>query len=58
LDDPGDTHGNCTTLADVERRAILAALERTGGNKARAASALGIARSTLTEKLKKLDLGV
>ena len=58
LDDPGDTHGNGTTLADVERRAILAALERTGGNKARAASALGIARSTLTEKLKKLDLGV
>jgi two-component system response regulator HydG len=55
LADPGDPHGTGGTLIEIERRAILGALERTGGNKARAASALGIARSTLTEKLKKLD---
>ena len=41
------------TLADAERRAIDAALEATGGNKARAAALLGIARSTLNEKLRR-----
>ncbi len=41
------------TLADAERRAIDAALSATGGNKARAASLLGIARSTLNEKLRR-----
>jgi DNA-binding NtrC family response regulator len=43
------------TLADAERRAITAALARTGGNKARAAELLGIARSTLNEKLRRLE---
>jgi two-component system response regulator HydG len=55
LADPADAHATGGTLVEIERRAILGALERTGGNKARAASALGIARSTLSEKLKKLD---
>jgi len=55
LADPGDAHAAGGTLAEIERRAILEALERTGGNKARAASALGIARSTFSEKLKKID---
>jgi two-component system response regulator HydG len=40
------------TLAQAERRAIDAALQTTGGNKARAAALLGIARSTLNEKLR------
>jgi two-component system response regulator HydG len=40
------------TLAQAERRAIDAALRETNGNKARAAAMLGIARSTLNEKLK------
>ena len=53
--DPGDAHATGGTLAELERLAILGALERTGGNKARAASALGIARSTLTEKLRKIE---
>jgi len=41
------------TLAAAERRAIDAALVATGGNKARAATLLGIARSTLNEKLRR-----
>jgi two-component system response regulator HydG len=41
------------TLADAERHAIRAALSATHGNKARAATLLGIARSTLNEKLRR-----
>ena len=44
------------TLVDLERRAIIAALQRSGNNRVRAASELGIARSTLTEKIRKLGL--
>jgi two-component system response regulator HydG len=39
-------------LDDVERDAIFAALESVGGNKARAAEALGIGQATLFRKLK------
>ena len=55
---PGDAAESQTTpslsLAEIERRAIITALESTGGNKLRAAALLGIARSTLHEKLRKL----
>ena len=47
------TADEVVTLADAERRAIAAALHRTGGNKVQAAALLGIARSTLNEKLRK-----
>jgi len=40
------------TLADIERRHIGRVLERTGGNKARAARLLGIDRNTLYAKLR------
>lgn len=43
------------SLAETERRAIESALRQTGGNKARAALLLGIARSTLNEKLKRVE---
>ena len=42
------------TLAEAERSAIVSALRATGGNKVRAAHLLGIARSTLLEKLKRI----
>jgi two-component system response regulator HydG len=41
------------TLAEMERRWILAALERAGGNQTEAAAALGIDRSTLHRKLRR-----
>ena len=39
------------SLADIERRYILATLEHTGWNKSRAATILGIERSTLDRKI-------
>jgi two-component system response regulator HydG len=45
-----------TTLADAERQAIVAALTATAGNRVQAARRLGIARSTLLEKLKRYGL--
>ena len=48
--------GGGGTLVEVERRAIIAALRRTGNNRVRAAGELGIARSTLSEKIRKLGL--
>jgi DNA-binding protein Fis len=40
------------TLADVERAHVLAVLASVGGNRARAAAALGIGTATLFRKLK------
>jgi DNA-binding NtrC family response regulator len=40
------------TMDEIERRAILAALERSGGNRTQAAEALGIGLRTLQRKLK------
>jgi len=43
-------------LEEVERAAIQRALEQTGGNKAEAAKILGINRTTLYSKLRKLGM--
>ena len=51
--EPPPGAGEVPTLAAAERRAIEAALAATQGNKARAAALLGIARSTLNEKLRR-----
>jgi transcriptional regulator of acetoin/glycerol metabolism len=40
-----------------EREQLVRALAAAGGNKAVAARALGVARSTLVSRLKKLGLG-
>ena len=45
------------TLAEAERRTIADALRATNGNKVQAAKLLGVARSTLMEKLRRLELG-
>ncbi len=44
------------TLKDVEREAIRATLDQTGGNKSRSAKLLGIARQTLLNKIKEYGL--
>lgn len=44
-------------LEDTERQAIVAAIERAGGNLTQVARMLGIAKSTLYVKLKKFDIG-
>ena len=51
VDDAPAANGDLT-LAGAEARAIDAALAATGGNRAKAAQLLGIARSTLHEKLR------
>lgn len=43
-------------LADLERDAILSALERAGGSRSEASRQLGISRTTLYRRLKELDL--
>ena len=42
-------------IASIEREVIRRALERTGGNKAAAAQVLNMKRTTLVEKLKRLE---
>jgi two-component system, NtrC family, response regulator HydG len=39
-------------LADIERDAILATLDETGGNKTEAARRLGVTARTLSNKMK------
>ncbi len=51
--DPADAPQGLPTLEDVEREHIRLVMQRTGGVRARAAQVLGIAASTLYEKLKK-----
>jgi two-component system C4-dicarboxylate transport response regulator DctD len=43
-------------LADIERQVIIDKLKRCHGNRKRAAKELGIAKSTLHEKLRKWKL--
>jgi two-component system response regulator HydG len=44
------------SLAEAERATILSALSATGGNRVQAAQRLGIARSTLLEKLRRMHV--
>src|SRR5262249_15038153 len=47
--------GAMLTLEEVERRHILHVLEKTGGNKLKAAAVLGIDRTTLHRKLRRIQ---
>jgi transcriptional regulator with GAF, ATPase, and Fis domain/tetratricopeptide (TPR) repeat protein len=49
--------GEILTLKEAERRAIVAALQSCGGDKAKTARVLGISRTALYEKLKRFELG-
>jgi DNA-binding NtrC family response regulator len=47
----GDTRPLPAQIAELEQRAIAAALQRSGGNRAAAARLLGISRASLYDKL-------
>jgi len=49
---PGALPGPGATMDEIERHAILTALEKTGGNRTQAAEMLGIGLRTLQRKLK------
>ncbi len=52
----GDAFGVRDQLADVERAAIIAALDASGGNQTHAAARLGLSRRALIYKLEKYGL--
>lgn len=54
---PGVASQRPPTLEELEKRYIAEVLEQVGGNRARAAQVLGIAASTLYEKLRRYQLG-
>jgi DNA-binding NtrC family response regulator len=51
-----DCEDSTMTLAELEQVHIKRVLQMTEGNKTRAAQVLGVARSTLNEKLKQFNL--
>ena len=55
---PAGTSGTVLVgdMREIQRRAILEAIEKTGGNKTRAADLLGISRRNLTYKLREYGL--
>jgi hypothetical protein len=52
----GNGHSDPTALDDLEKQAILRALDRVGGHQGMAAEQLGISRRTLSRKLKQYNL--
>jgi DNA-binding NtrC family response regulator len=57
LGPPVDLGADTQPLSDVEREAIVRALQRAGGNKKAAATMLGVSRRALYRRLERLDLG-
>lgn len=53
---PGPGNVGADTLEDIEKRCLLTALEKTRGNRTRAAALLGITRRTLGYRLRKYAL--
>ena len=56
LEGIGSTKGVPESLEDCERRVILSTLERCGGSRVAAAEALGIHKSTLFRKMRRLGI--
>ncbi|MCY3809966.1 MAG: sigma 54-interacting transcriptional regulator [Gemmatimonadetes bacterium] len=56
--DPRSEGGGVSTLAEMEREAVAAALRATGWNRRRAAEILGIGERTLYRKIRKYELAV
>jgi DNA-binding NtrC family response regulator len=57
--EPPDERGrDGESLAQLEKRTIVAALARAGGNKTRAAAALGLTRMQLYTRLRRFGLGI
>ena len=54
---PGDGLNLDIYIGNIERELIYRALEKSGGNKGRAARLLSLKRTTLVEKLKRLERG-
>jgi transcriptional regulator with PAS, ATPase and Fis domain len=52
----GDNASNSGSLRDIEKQQIIAALERTGWHRGKAAEALGISPSTLYRRLRDYNL--
>ena len=44
------------TLEEVERRIVVEALERSGGNKTHAAAALGMSLATIKRRVKRYEI--
>jgi two-component system response regulator AtoC len=53
---PVHGEGNASTLDDIEKQAIIAALASCDGNRTRAAEILGVSRKTILNKLKQYGL--
>jgi len=51
LEGPGSQSGSVLNIAELEKHAIKSALEKTGGNRTKAAELLGISIRTLRNKL-------
>jgi len=55
---PGAEPGQAVTLDEAERRLIVSALERAGGNVSKAARLLGVTRMTLRYRIEKHEIPV
>jgi Nif-specific regulatory protein len=53
---PGETATSTLTVAEQEKRLIVDALRRAGGNKARAAAALGLSPTQLLRRIRRFGL--
>ena len=51
-----DSSGRGIELEDVEKKLLIEALEKSGGNQTKAAALLGISRDTMRYRMKKFGI--